>query len=139
MAPLLWRPMQPSRCQCLAGEGPITGLDIGCGTSLIYPLLGAAIYHWHFVAADVTDVAVEWAQANVDSNPGLSPKIEVRRTADSVDFARSGEPSLTAHPVHHRTCTVTKVMLAHDSLVVHQPACHAAAYAGQCPHDQAAR
>ena len=53
-------------------------MDIGCGANLIYPLLGAAMNGWAFVAADVTPVAVEWARRNVAANPHLAPLLDVR-------------------------------------------------------------
>jgi hypothetical protein len=45
---------------------------------MIYCLLGAAMYGWRMVGADVTNVAVEWAARNVASNPQLAPLLEVR-------------------------------------------------------------
>jgi hypothetical protein len=54
-------------------------LDIGCGASLIYPLLGAAMTGWRFVGVDVTPTAYEWAARNAAANPKLAPLIEVRR------------------------------------------------------------
>ena len=55
-------------------------LDIGCGANLIYPLLGAAMHGWAFVAADVTEPALDWAARNRGANPHLAPLIEVRRS-----------------------------------------------------------
>lgn len=55
----------------------MVGLDIGCGANLIYPLLGAAQHGWRFVAADITDIAIAGAAANLASNPHLAPLIEV--------------------------------------------------------------
>ncbi len=57
----------------------IRGLDIGCGASCIYPLLGASLLNWHFVGIDVTSEAVEWAQKNVGMNMQLKDLIEVRK------------------------------------------------------------
>jgi RNA methyltransferase len=57
----------------------IAGLDIGCGASLIYPLLGAALNGWRFAAVDVTDEAIDGATANADANPHLRRLIDVRR------------------------------------------------------------
>ncbi|GAB4814487.1 hypothetical protein N2152v2_001533 [Parachlorella kessleri] len=61
------------------GMTEVVGLDIGCGANLIYPLLGASIAGWRFVAVDVTDEALAWAAANSAHNPRLAPLIEVRR------------------------------------------------------------
>eukprot|EP00887_Chlorella_sp_A99_P005035 scaffold4.g5035.t1 len=64
-----------------APPGEVVGLDIGCGANLIYPLLGAAIAGWRFVAADVTSVALAWAARNREANSRLAPLIDVRRVA----------------------------------------------------------
>eukprot|EP00891_Asterochloris_glomerata_P009454 jgi/Astpho2/9454/e_gw1.00145.65.1_t len=57
---------------------PCAGLDIGCGANCIYPLLGAAINSWRFVAVDVTQLALEQAAHNVALNPHLAHLITVR-------------------------------------------------------------
>uniref|UniRef100_A0A0E0JUT7 U6 small nuclear RNA (adenine-(43)-N(6))-methyltransferase n=1 Tax=Oryza punctata TaxID=4537 RepID=A0A0E0JUT7_ORYPU len=56
----------------------IRGFDIGTGANCIYPLLGASLLGWSFVGSDVTDVALEWAKKNVESNPQLAALIEIR-------------------------------------------------------------
>jgi 23S rRNA (adenine1618-N6)-methyltransferase len=61
----------------LTGPG-IVGLDIGTGASLIYPLLGAAVAGWRFVAVDVTRAALAGAAANRAANPRLAPLLELR-------------------------------------------------------------
>ena len=57
----------------------ISGLDIGCGANLIYPLLGAAINGWHMVGVDVMPVALEWAAKNRAANPHLAHLITIRQ------------------------------------------------------------
>ncbi|KAL8060214.1 hypothetical protein ABFX02_02G010100 [Erythranthe guttata] len=57
----------------------IKGFDIGTGTNCIYPLLGASILGWKFIGSDMTDVAIEWANQNVESNPHISHLIEIRK------------------------------------------------------------
>ncbi|XVE93815.1 hypothetical protein REPUB_Repub01dG0227600 [Reevesia pubescens] len=57
----------------------VRGFDIGTGANCIYPLLGASLLGWSFVASDVTDVALEWAEKNVKSNPHISESIEIRK------------------------------------------------------------
>ncbi|KAL4572881.1 hypothetical protein LXL04_019669 [Taraxacum kok-saghyz] len=64
------------------GNNVITGFDIGTGANCIYPLLGASLLGWNFVGTDVTDVALEWAEKNVNNNPQISNLIEIRK----VDF-----------------------------------------------------
>lgn len=60
----------------------VLGLDIGCGTNLIYPLLGCAMHeHWRFVAVDVTPEALQWAHRNADANQTvLQGRIVVRES-----------------------------------------------------------
>ncbi|XP_022860145.1 U6 small nuclear RNA (adenine-(43)-N(6))-methyltransferase isoform X2 [Olea europaea var. sylvestris] len=64
---------------CTRGNSVVKGFDIGTGANCIYPLLGASLLGWTFVGSDVTDVAIEWANRNVKSNPHLSELIEIRR------------------------------------------------------------
>lgn len=65
-------------------SGLIEGLDIGCGTNLIYCLLGAAVYGWRMVGVDVTDVALDWAERHIEHNPHLQHLLEVRQPAKPV-------------------------------------------------------
>ncbi|KAK6916694.1 METTL16/RlmF family [Dillenia turbinata] len=57
----------------------VRGFDIGTGANCIYPLVGASLLGWNFVGSDVTDVALEWAEKNVKSNPHISELIEIRK------------------------------------------------------------
>ncbi|CAK9251603.1 unnamed protein product, partial [Sphagnum jensenii] len=59
-------------------EEVVCGIDIGTGANCIYPLLGTALHKWHFVATDITAVALSWAQKNIQSNPSVADLIEVR-------------------------------------------------------------
>ncbi|XP_016900513.1 uncharacterized protein LOC103490299 isoform X1 [Cucumis melo] len=65
--------------------GRVRGFDIGTGANCIYPLLGASLLGWSFVGTDVTDVALEWAEKNVKSNPHVSELIEIRKVDDTSD------------------------------------------------------
>ncbi|KAJ9523354.1 hypothetical protein QJQ45_005399 [Haematococcus lacustris] len=58
----------------------VRGLDVGCGASLIYCLLGAALYGWHMTGLDVTQVALRWAHKNRDSNPQLAALLQVQQS-----------------------------------------------------------
>ncbi|WJZ83412.1 hypothetical protein VitviT2T_003097 [Vitis vinifera] len=68
----------------------VRGFDIGTGANCIYPLLGASLLGWSFVGTDVTDVALEWAEKNVKSNPHISELIEIRKV-ESDGSTPSGE------------------------------------------------
>ncbi|XP_014509865.1 U6 small nuclear RNA (adenine-(43)-N(6))-methyltransferase-like isoform X3 [Vigna radiata var. radiata] len=67
----------------ISSDSKVRGFDIGTGASCIYPLLGASLHGWSFVGSDVTDVAIEWAEKNVSSNPHISNLIEIRRVQDN--------------------------------------------------------
>ncbi|XP_022096302.1 methyltransferase-like protein 16 [Acanthaster planci] len=54
----------------------ICGIDVGCGASCIYPLLGAKLNGWHFAASEVDASAVGYATLNVKRN-NLCDKIQV--------------------------------------------------------------
>ncbi|MBM7071876.1 23S rRNA (adenine(1618)-N(6))-methyltransferase RlmF [Shewanella sp. 202IG2-18] len=58
-------------------ERNIRGLDIGCGASLIYPLLGHKAYGWQFVGCDIHLPSVKASQLLVEAN-SLSSHIDVR-------------------------------------------------------------
>ncbi|CAN0255249.1 unnamed protein product [Ectocarpus sp. 13 AM-2016] len=50
------------------------GVDVGTGASCIYPLLGARVAGWSFLATEIDPVSAEWAEKNVRSND-----LQVRR------------------------------------------------------------
>uniref|UniRef100_A0A1J3EL50 U6 small nuclear RNA (adenine-(43)-N(6))-methyltransferase n=1 Tax=Noccaea caerulescens TaxID=107243 RepID=A0A1J3EL50_NOCCA len=65
--------------EIIRGQGSkVKGFDIGTGANCIYPLLGASLFGWSFVGSDVTLVALEWAEKNVQSNPHILDLIEIR-------------------------------------------------------------
>ena len=66
-------------------KGSVRGLDIGCGANLIYPLLGAAICGWRFLACDITPEALRGAACNLGANPHLGDLIELRDTGANAD------------------------------------------------------
>ncbi|XP_030041761.1 RNA N(6)-adenosine-methyltransferase METTL16 [Microcaecilia unicolor] len=44
------------------------GIDIGTGASCIYPLLGATLNGWYFLATEVDDICFNYAKQNVEQN-----------------------------------------------------------------------
>ncbi|XP_051521700.1 RNA N6-adenosine-methyltransferase mettl16-like isoform X2 [Myxocyprinus asiaticus] len=51
------------------GQGnPRRGIDIGTGASCIYPLLGASMNGWFFLATEVDDICFNYAKRNVEQN-----------------------------------------------------------------------
>lgn len=64
--------------------GPqVNVLDIGIGSSLIYPLLGERIYGWSFVGTDINGVVLNHARSMIKTNSGLSKKIVLQLQEDS--------------------------------------------------------
>lgn len=61
-----------------AGAEHICGVDIGCGSNLIYPLLGASTFGWQFTAVDTEQCAVENACSILEQNHALNQLITVR-------------------------------------------------------------
>ncbi|GAA6134955.1 23S rRNA (adenine(1618)-N(6))-methyltransferase RlmF [Oceaniserpentilla sp. 4NH20-0058] len=61
----------------------ITGLDIGTGANLIYPLLASRHLHWNMVASDIDSGAIKSAEDNIQRNLSLNLNIQVRKQPDS--------------------------------------------------------
>ena len=57
-------------------------LDIGTGSSLIYPILGVTEYNWNFVATDIDETSLQSAQKIIDHNASLHNKVELRLQTD---------------------------------------------------------
>ncbi|KAJ7967187.1 U6 small nuclear RNA (adenine-(43)-N(6))-methyltransferase [Quillaja saponaria] len=78
----------------VANKDKVRGFDIGTGANCIYPLLGASLLGWNFVGSDVAEVALEWAQRNVNNNPQIVELIEIRKVETS-------ENTLPLEESHH--------------------------------------
>lgn len=68
-------------------KGPkIKGLDIGTGTSCIYPILGNSIYGWKFVGTDIDGDALNHAKTILNGNQTLKKNIKTRfqKSADNI-------------------------------------------------------
>jgi 23S rRNA (adenine1618-N6)-methyltransferase len=60
-------------------RGPgVKCLDIGVGSSCIYPIIGVKEYGWSFIGSDIDPVSIKSAEKIVDSNPLLAGKVELR-------------------------------------------------------------
>jgi len=66
----------------VADSDKTTVLDIGTGASLVYPLIGNAVYNWNFVATDIEPKSIEIAQEIINKNPHLTSKITLRLQSD---------------------------------------------------------
>ncbi len=85
-------PAYPSRfmylelCQNLYKElfetNPTKLLDIGCGASLIYPLIAVKKFGWHSTASDIDSLSLKFAQKIIDEN-NLNTQINLRQQSSS--------------------------------------------------------
>lgn len=63
----------------LVEKGGKKGLDIGCGASAIYPILGSAIYNWTMVGCDVVDESVGFAKKNTAKNDHIEIRHQINK------------------------------------------------------------
>ncbi|KAK3742387.1 hypothetical protein QZH41_012029 [Actinostola sp. cb2023] len=61
-------------------DATILGIDIGTGTSCIYPLLGTKLNGWKFLATEVDEYSVRHAQHNIQQN-GFTDNITERKVS----------------------------------------------------------
>ncbi|OHX11477.1 23S rRNA (adenine(1618)-N(6))-methyltransferase [Chromobacterium sphagni] len=66
----------------------IRALDVGVGANAVYPLIGHAEYGWDFVGTEVSDEAMQNAQAILAANPDMAAHIELRRQISSKAIFR---------------------------------------------------
>jgi len=63
----------------------VLGVDIGCGASCIYPLIGVAEYDWSFVGSDIDTKSLSSAENIIVAN-GLEDKINIKPQLNPVNF-----------------------------------------------------
>ena len=87
-------------------------LDIGTGSSCIYPILAAALHGWQFLATDIDVSSLETARATIEDerNNGQS---QARLTRGRVLDLRSRIHLVQRDPLDG-------LLLTHDDLLVHQ-------------------
>tara|TARA_B110000263_G_scaffold218886_1_gene205802 strand:- start:21 stop:956 length:936 start_codon:yes stop_codon:yes gene_type:complete len=61
----------------------INCLDIGVGSSCIYPIIGITEYNWNFIASDIDRKSIATAKKIISSNPNLKGKVDFRFQNDS--------------------------------------------------------
>jgi len=85
----------------LVGKGAKTGLDIGCGASAIYPILGNAIYDYKMIGSDVDASSIASAKDNTLKNPAIEIRLQDDRSnilqgiileGENYDFAMCNPP-----------------------------------------------
>jgi len=60
----------------------VSGLDIGTGANLVYPLLAHRSYGWKIFGTDINKDSLENAQHILDQNPDLLPVIQLKQQPD---------------------------------------------------------
>lgn len=61
----------------------VKGLDIGVGANCIYPLIGASVYDWDFVATDTNLRALKNCSVILQENPVFGEKISLQQQLNS--------------------------------------------------------
>ncbi|MGY0392502.1 23S rRNA (adenine(1618)-N(6))-methyltransferase RlmF [Bizionia sp. KMM 8389] len=56
----------------------VNGLDIGVGANAIYAILGAQIYNWKMIGADINSESVKIAKQHIIANNQLKERIDIR-------------------------------------------------------------
>ncbi len=64
----------------LVGKAATRGLDIGCGASAIYPILGNAIYNYHMVGVEVDTNSYAHAADNTARNEAINIRLQPDRS-----------------------------------------------------------
>lgn len=64
-------------------KAPKNVLDIGTGASLIYPIIGSAVYNWNFVATDINKESLKNAKEIILGNKRLIENVELRLQENS--------------------------------------------------------
>jgi 23S rRNA (adenine1618-N6)-methyltransferase len=59
------------------------GLDIGTGSSCIYPILGVSEFNWTFIASDIDERALASSSKILERNQSLKNHIELRHQKES--------------------------------------------------------
>lgn len=64
----------------------ITCLDIGTGSTCIYPIIGVIEYNWNFIASDINPKSIESSQNIIKKNEVIANKIECRLQEKPTDI-----------------------------------------------------
>lgn len=67
----------------------ISGLDIGTGANLVYPLLAHRSYGWKMLGTDINKASLENAQRILDHNPDLSSVIQLKQQPDPIHIFKN--------------------------------------------------
>lgn len=67
----------------------VTGLDVGTGANLIYPIIGSQAYGWQFKASDIDPVSVNCGKQIVKANKVLTKNIDVNLQSNAQHIYHS--------------------------------------------------
>ena len=101
----------------LAGDNPVNSirtskvniLDVGCGASIIYPIIGNAEYKWSFIGSDINDKALASGQDIIDKNKEQLSNIKLVKQKDALSIFRNIIPedayidALICNPPFYKT------------------------------------
>ncbi|KAJ3323915.1 Methyltransferase-like protein 16 [Boothiomyces sp. JEL0866] len=79
----------------------LKGVDIGTGASCVYPLLGATVFNWEFLALDIDQDSLEYAQENVTRN-NLDPLIKVQLNSSTKIIPKGTFDFLMCNPPFYK-------------------------------------
>lgn len=65
-----------------SGSSRVKGVDIGTGSSVIYPILGAMKFGWTFIATETCEKSLENAAKIINANAAVKERVELRRQAN---------------------------------------------------------
>ncbi|RLN60723.1 hypothetical protein BBP00_00005833 [Phytophthora kernoviae] len=81
----------------------VSGIDVGTGANCIYPLLGAAMNRWHFIATEIDNESYTYAKENVDRNQ-LQGLIAVKRMHTNKLLTEPLQGEAPEHKFHFVMC-----------------------------------
>jgi 23S rRNA (adenine1618-N6)-methyltransferase len=70
-------------------DKPLRGLDIGTGTSCIYPIIGSSSYNMSFVATEVSEQSIASCKNIIESNENLADYVELRLQESSENIFKN--------------------------------------------------
>ncbi|MEE2802666.1 MAG: RlmF-related methyltransferase [Bacteroidota bacterium] len=67
------------------------GLDIGCGATAIYSLLGASCYNFNMIGSEVSEKSYAFAKANTKTVPSIDIRLQSDRGSIFKNIIQKGE------------------------------------------------
>lgn len=67
----------------------VTGLDIGVGANLVYPLIAHQSYGWAMLGTDISSNSLENARQILQHNPDISSSIQIKQQPDPAHIFKN--------------------------------------------------